>query len=260
MLHISASSVVCLRPPGLDAVLVMIQPNPVARPVACKRPAQPCKAPNRPLLHHSSRSYRLADRVAGICSSSGCSSSTTSSSSSSEARQDGLVDIAAHDVSIDVPSSSCQQLPDQPNIQPLQASSSTSSTATAVSRRSLASITGAALLWGSSGLPSWALRTVGSTCTAPHLALLFRPTGPHKYIKSQQLRLCGTVSSELPQCFPPWITDPLLASALPTLRVCLLSQVELRDGSTADVYEHGMTLEIVALRGSVPQQWVLEFR
>lgn len=37
-------------------------------------------------------------------------------------------------------------------------------------------------------------------------------------------------------------------------------QVELRDGSKADVYEHGMTLEIVALRGSVPQQWVLEFR
>jgi hypothetical protein len=34
----------------------------------------------------------------------------------------------------------------------------------------------------------------------------------------------------------------------------------LRDGSKADVYEHGMTLEIVALRGSVPQQWVLEFR
>jgi hypothetical protein len=37
-------------------------------------------------------------------------------------------------------------------------------------------------------------------------------------------------------------------------------QVELKDGSTADVYEHGMTLEIVALRGSIPQQWVLEFR
>lgn len=37
-------------------------------------------------------------------------------------------------------------------------------------------------------------------------------------------------------------------------------QIELRDGTQVEVYEHGMTLSIVALRGSVPEQWVAEFR
>lgn len=160
-----SASVACLRQPRLDAVLVMIQHNPLARPDACKRPAQPCTAHTRPLLHSVARPHPLSKRVARICSSSGCSSSTTSSSSSSEACQDEHVHIAAHDVGIDVPSSSCQQLPEQPTIPPMQASSNSSSSATAVSRRSLASITGAALLWGSSGLPAWALKTVGGTCT-----------------------------------------------------------------------------------------------
>ncbi len=31
-------------------------------------------------------------------------------------------------------------------------------------------------------------------------------------------------------------------------------QIELRDGTKVEVFEHGMSLNIVALRGSVPQQ------
>lgn len=157
----------------------MFQPNLVSRPVACKRPLQPCAAPLRPLLRSIARPHVSSKRVAVICSSSGCSSSTTSSSSSSEACQDGRVGIAAHHVSIDDPSSSCQQLPEQPSVQPLQANSSSSSTATAVSRRSLASITGAALLWSSSGLPAWALKTVCKACTAPQTAIPMHPNAPH---------------------------------------------------------------------------------
>lgn len=37
-------------------------------------------------------------------------------------------------------------------------------------------------------------------------------------------------------------------------------QVELRDGTKVEVFEHGMSLSIVALRGSVPTQWVMDFR
>eukprot|EP00955_Chlamydomonas_euryale_P087053 364265-Chlamydomonas_euryale.AAC.19 len=33
------------------------------------------------------------------------------------------------------------------------------------------------------------------------------------------------------------------------------AQVELKDGQTVEVFEHGMQLSIVALRGSVPTQW-----
>jgi hypothetical protein len=40
----------------------------------------------------------------------------------------------------------------------------------------------------------------------------------------------------------------------------LLLQVLLPDGSEVEAYEHGMSLSIVALRGSVPSQWVMEFR
>ncbi|GBF91197.1 hypothetical protein Rsub_04866 [Raphidocelis subcapitata] len=36
--------------------------------------------------------------------------------------------------------------------------------------------------------------------------------------------------------------------------------VVLRDGTAVEAYEHGMSLSIVALRGSVPTQWVLDFR
>jgi hypothetical protein len=37
-------------------------------------------------------------------------------------------------------------------------------------------------------------------------------------------------------------------------------QLVLKDGTTVEAYEHGMSLSIVALRGSVPTQWVLDFR
>eukprot|EP00798_Chlamydomonas_sp_ICE-L_P026686 gene26686-4261_t len=37
-------------------------------------------------------------------------------------------------------------------------------------------------------------------------------------------------------------------------------KVELRDGTSIEVFEHGMSLTIVALRGSVPSQWILEFK
>jgi hypothetical protein len=40
----------------------------------------------------------------------------------------------------------------------------------------------------------------------------------------------------------------------------VLLQIELRDGTQAEVYEHGMSLSIVALRGSLPEQWIVEFR
>uniref|UniRef100_A0A383VEJ6 Uncharacterized protein n=1 Tax=Tetradesmus obliquus TaxID=3088 RepID=A0A383VEJ6_TETOB len=39
-----------------------------------------------------------------------------------------------------------------------------------------------------------------------------------------------------------------------------LRTIELRDGTQAEVYEHGMSLSIVALRGSLPEQWIVEFR
>ena len=39
-----------------------------------------------------------------------------------------------------------------------------------------------------------------------------------------------------------------------------LLQVELRDGSLVEVFEHGLSLTIVALRGSVPSQWILDFK
>ncbi|MEW5310112.1 MAG: hypothetical protein WDW38_001941 [Sanguina aurantia] len=36
--------------------------------------------------------------------------------------------------------------------------------------------------------------------------------------------------------------------------------IELRDGTSVQAYEHGLMLAIVALRGSVPAQWVIDFR
>lgn len=44
------------------------------------------------------------------------------------------------------------------------------------------------------------------------------------------------------------------------MRLCLYPQVELRDGTSIEAYEHGLSLAIVALRGSVPAQWVIDFR
>jgi hypothetical protein len=40
----------------------------------------------------------------------------------------------------------------------------------------------------------------------------------------------------------------------------LLPQVILKDGSEVQAYEHGMSLSIVALRGSIPRHWIVEFR
>ncbi len=37
-------------------------------------------------------------------------------------------------------------------------------------------------------------------------------------------------------------------------------QVTLKDGSEVQVFEHGMSLSIVGLRGSIPQDWILEFK
>jgi hypothetical protein len=34
----------------------------------------------------------------------------------------------------------------------------------------------------------------------------------------------------------------------------------MADGSTIEAFEHGLSLSIVGLRGSVPQQWILDFR
>ena len=54
------------------------------------------------------------------------------------------------------------------------------------------------------------------------------------------------------------------AASLPSLSLSLpayaLKTIQLRDGSQAEVFEHGMSLSIVALRGSVPSQWVLDYR
>eukprot|EP00775_Hariotina_reticulata_P008867 gene8867-9046_t len=51
-----------------------------------------------------------------------------------------------------------------------------------------------------------------------------------------------------------WYVPPRCASIATTSYT-----IELKDGSSVEVYEHGMTLFIVALRGSIPEQWVLEF-
>jgi hypothetical protein len=37
-------------------------------------------------------------------------------------------------------------------------------------------------------------------------------------------------------------------------------QVLMADGSTIEAFEHGLSLSIVGLRGSVPQQWIVDFR
>lgn len=37
-------------------------------------------------------------------------------------------------------------------------------------------------------------------------------------------------------------------------------QIEFPDGSTVEAYEHGLSLSIVALRGAVPSQWIMDFR
>jgi hypothetical protein len=37
-------------------------------------------------------------------------------------------------------------------------------------------------------------------------------------------------------------------------------QIQLADGTTIEAYEHGLSLSIVGLRGSVPQQWIVDFR
>jgi len=39
-----------------------------------------------------------------------------------------------------------------------------------------------------------------------------------------------------------------------------LKTVELRDGTNIEVFEHGMSLNMVALRGSVPNQWITDYR
>ena len=39
-----------------------------------------------------------------------------------------------------------------------------------------------------------------------------------------------------------------------------LAQLEMLDGTKVEVFEHGMSLSIVALRGTMPQQWILDFR
>lgn len=40
----------------------------------------------------------------------------------------------------------------------------------------------------------------------------------------------------------------------------LPAQVEVPDGTTLQAYEHGLSMSIVALRGSVPSQWIMDFR
>jgi hypothetical protein len=38
------------------------------------------------------------------------------------------------------------------------------------------------------------------------------------------------------------------------------AQVTLRDGTSVDVFEHGMSLSIVSLKGSVPSDWIVSFK
>lgn len=42
--------------------------------------------------------------------------------------------------------------------------------------------------------------------------------------------------------------------------ICGNVQIELKDGEKVEVFEHGMSLSIVALRGSVPTQWIMDYR
>ncbi|KAG1669301.1 hypothetical protein FOA52_014862 [Chlamydomonas sp. UWO 241] len=52
----------------------------------------------------------------------------------------------------------------------------------------------------------------------------------------------------------------LAGSGAPAWPAAALKTVELRSGESIDVFEHGMSLSIVALRGSVPTQWVMDYR
>lgn len=42
--------------------------------------------------------------------------------------------------------------------------------------------------------------------------------------------------------------------------MCVRAQVTLRDGTVVQATEHSLSLSIVALRGSFPNQWVMDFR
>ncbi len=39
-----------------------------------------------------------------------------------------------------------------------------------------------------------------------------------------------------------------------------LKTITLRDGTSVEVYEHGMSLGIVSLKGSVPSDWILQYK
>jgi hypothetical protein len=38
------------------------------------------------------------------------------------------------------------------------------------------------------------------------------------------------------------------------------AQIEMPDGTSVQAFEHGLSMSIVALRGSVPAQWIMDFR
>uniref|UniRef100_A0A7S0RPJ7 Uncharacterized protein n=1 Tax=Chlamydomonas leiostraca TaxID=1034604 RepID=A0A7S0RPJ7_9CHLO len=55
-------------------------------------------------------------------------------------------------------------------------------------------------------------------------------------------------------------TAAAMLSAIPAGPAQALKTVTLKDGSSVEVYEHGMSLSIVGLRGSVPAQWILDYK
>lgn len=55
------------------------------------------------------------------------------------------------------------------------------------------------------------------------------------------------------------LAGPLASLCLPGSAAAMRT-VTLRDGTVVEAFEHGMSLSIVCLRGSVPAQWIVEYR
>lgn len=108
-----------------------------------------------------------------------------------------------------------------------------------------------------SAQPASAAPTRRTVTGAALAALTSLSSAMLQWARPQAAHALRTVSAPRPAaraCAP--------APAMPLMAACpaTLPQVELPDGRSVEVFEHGMSLAIMALRGSVPQQWVMDFK
>ncbi|KAJ9529617.1 hypothetical protein QJQ45_014377, partial [Haematococcus lacustris] len=103
----------------------------------------------------------------------------------------------------------------------------------------------------------WSRRQAGLLATAQLASQLLSEVqpGPALAAKTVGLWLCS------PPC--PTAAAPVEVVEVVVVMMAVVVavlQVVLRDGRSVEVWEHGMSLAIVALRGAVPQQWVLDYK